>query len=565
MNVPQTAVNTGNTKSLPCLIATFSVALLLTACGGSNGSDEQSTANTDQSDDVTASSESSGSGLNDLRRSSGSANGSATTATNGSGSAEGTSGQSTQPAPASQAVQTAARSNFYSVQMPTSPDSYLHMFGQRQCALAPLSSYSAVYSVSTVAQMKSAYATAIPGSAIVWANGTYSNLGADGFSGPGGQHGALVTIRPQTLGGVTFTGSFTQTFQAAHTEFVGFSFNGANTDGSWLVNMGGNFSKIRCNTVRNLTGNHGFAMYGHDGEASDNLFDGWTRLAFYQPSNTSDLTGRYTPRLRNHYHHNTFRNSTGEGTPFMLGYAYYMHNGPGSPEDESGAVLEWNLFDGPQADPETIAVKTGANIIRFNYFRNGKTGNHLSIRLGHNNIAYGNLFKINNPGFVTRTSGHNYRFLYNTVYVDNPADNVTMVFLHGQQDTWPAPYYAGHAGEYRNNVLIGVNTFAKMRQTYIANGQLPLPDSNRIFDNLWLDSAAPGYIDDSGLASESWFLSRNSVDNAAILNPVGGGRYTSASPIDVNMSEIIVVPNSIHGPVTINPSTIPWLNDTTFQ
>jgi hypothetical protein len=186
--------------------------------------------------------------------------------------------------------------------------------------------------------------------------------------------------------------------------------------------------------------------------------------------------------------------------------------------------------------------------------------NHLSIRIGHNNLAYGNLFTMPKGGYATRTSGHNYQFLYNLAY--GGGSKSTLVLLHGEINQSPmAPiYYAGHNGSYRKNILINFTHFAQVLNTYRSDAIRP-PDQNAITQNLWAQSSAPDYADGSGIAPLSWFYENNSVGNPIVLPPANDGRYRSASPFTIDMREVITVPNSIRGPVTVDPGTIPWLND----
>lgn len=462
--------------------------------------------------------------------------------------------------PASEVSPTA----FTQLTAPPDPDNYLAMFGQRPCDLAPLDTYSAVYPVATIAELRTAYATATANSAIVWKNGSYSGFGSQRIEGPGGSSGAPITVRPETLGGVTFTGgSMSIKFDGSHTDYVGFKHQDIDAEPGGLIHQNGNFSKVRCNSIINLGKGSAVGIYGHDSEVSDNLFDGFGVIGIFQPSNNSDFTGT-TPRLRNWHHHNTFRNSFGEGTPIMIGYAYFMPNGPTSDEDESGAIVEWNLFDGRTADPETISIKSGANVIRYNYFRDMHWDNHLSIRLGHNNLAYGNLFKMLGGGYATRTSGHNYQFLYNVAY--GGGTKSTMVLLHGEIDSSPASptYYAGHNGRYRKNILLNFTHFAQVLSSYRTDALLP-PTLNVMSDNIWAQTEAPQYEDGSAIAPLSWFESNNTVQTATVMQPADDGNFVSRGPIDIDMTEVVSVANSVLGPITVDPKSIPWLEDFNFQ
>jgi len=448
--------------------------------------------------------------------------------------------------------------------MPANPDRYLSLFGQRSCSLPALNSYSAVYTVRSLSEMKAAYAKAIPGSAIVFPNGRYPVSANERLAGNGGSAGAPVTIRPESMGGVTFTGTMTLRFEGGHTTYTGFNHKDVTTSDVYLLRHDGSYGKFLCNNFTNIVSGSGIGMYGHDGEVADNKFDRFTLIGVWQPSKLPNLTG-LTPRLRNWYHHNTFKNSTGQGTALMIGYAAYHPGGSSSLEDAAGAVLEWNLFDGPQADNEYISIKSDANVIRYNYFRNAGSDNHLSIRMGHNNLAYGNLFTHPNGGYVVRTSGHNFTFLYNMLY--GTGNYMILNMTHGEIASLAQNrlYYSGYNGTYRKNVLAGANHYNRTLSTYKGTTQGPSPSRNVFSENIWGHTAPPQYLDASGIAPEAWFLSNNTVDNSALMAPIGPSQFQSSNPIKIDMNEVIVVPNPILGPITVDPSTIPWLRDTQFS
>jgi len=234
--------------------------------------------------------------------------------------------------------------------------------------------------VSSISALQSAIDSADAGDTIVLKNGSYSVSGSIDVSG-GGTAGVPVTIKAETVGGVTLSGSKSFTFSGAHDVVIqGFRFTQSTTLEVPADSRRITFS--RDEFVFAQSAEHNLMIRADDSVVEYSWFHGKNTIGVYlgiEGAGTTDMaTG-----VRVHHNYFSDQNFTGSngGECIRLGV---------SPRALSvaGAVIEYNLFENANGDPEAISVKSSGNTLRYNTIRNSFGG--IVLRHGNDNTVMGN-------------------------------------------------------------------------------------------------------------------------------------------------------------------------------
>lgn len=215
-----------------------------------------------------------------------------------------------------------------------------------------------------------------------------------------------VIIKAETIGGVTLTGeSFFVLRKSAHVTLEGFVFDARGEDS--LVKLEG------CNNIRisrnvfELETTESIKWVFVGGFWSDNTFP------FEYPSHNNRLDHNIFKNKDTPGHYITidgsFDNSGSEDVYYQSQYDridhnHFLNNGPRAVNEQESirigwsemslssgfTVVEHNLFEDCDGDPEIVSVKSSDNIIRHNTFR--KSYGTLSLRHGNRNRVEGNYF-----------------------------------------------------------------------------------------------------------------------------------------------------------------------------
>lgn len=230
--------------------------------------------------------------------------------------------------------------------------------------------------VTSVAALRQAIVDAQPGQRIVMADGTYAVDASIPVTSKSG-----VTIAAQNIGGVTFTGSATFTFdQSTQVAVEGFVFK----QGTGVV-VPENSTRIRI--ARNAfqlaevdgAETHFLTILGDDAEIANNLFAGKTEHGVFLQVGGATMPLRVAIR-RNHFSDNTSTVNGSEGIRLGLSALGQV---------SAGAVVEDNLFENVVGDDEVISVKASDSVIRRNTIIGGAKG-VLTLRFGSRNTVEGN-------------------------------------------------------------------------------------------------------------------------------------------------------------------------------
>ncbi|MFD9424393.1 MULTISPECIES: polysaccharide lyase 6 family protein [unclassified Streptomyces] len=238
--------------------------------------------------------------------------------------------------------------------------------------------------VGSLDELQAAIDRARPGDRIVLADGSYT-VPPDRpltIRNKRGTARAPITIAAQSLGGVVLGGVQSFVLDASsHLTLSGFSFRQSST-----LEIPENCSHIRLTRndfqLADIEGLHWVMVRADDSEVDHNHFHGKTTLGVYlcvEGAGTEEMAQRVHV-FRNYFSDHSFAGSNG-GEPIRLGV---------SPRALSSAhaVVEYNLFERANGDPEAISVKSSDNTIRYNTVRDSLGG--IVLRHGNRSRVEGN-------------------------------------------------------------------------------------------------------------------------------------------------------------------------------
>jgi len=246
----------------------------------------------------------------------------------------------------------------------------------------------ATYTVSSIADLRSRINAAAAGDTIIVANGSYSASSSIAINRKG-TASQPITIRAQSVGAVTITGSAGFTFgsSAAYVELRGFVF--AHAAGSVSLPSGSHHCRVTRNVFRQSVPSGAsrtfLSVAGDDHEISYNTFrDKHTegQMLSVQGPGGSGMA------QRTWIHHNYFLNFTDSGA----NNSSALHIGhSGRSLTAAHSLVEYNLFVNTRAENEgAICNKSSDNVYRYNTL--GANTQELSLRHGNRVEVYGNFF-----------------------------------------------------------------------------------------------------------------------------------------------------------------------------
>jgi hypothetical protein len=273
--------------------------------------------------------------------------------------------------------------------------------------------YAAVVNVPDVASLQAAINSARSGQRIVLANGVHRagkpiritkpritiaarNAGRAVFRTGGFEFGA---VRGVTLEGFVFSGtsSLTVPAEAAATRITRTTFNG-DKDGASL------------------------SVSADDVQVDHNTFSNRTNEGVYlQITGPGDEIAQRTWVHHNYFYNHSFAGANG-GESIRLGYSHKQSK-------SAYAVIEHNLFEKANGDPEAISVKSSDNTVRFNTIRDSK--GYIVLRHGNRTTVEGNVLF----GSGIRFHGNDHKVFNN--YVENTGDRAIVFGKGSETDSGP--------------------------------------------------------------------------------------------------------------------------------
>ncbi|MFE3203298.1 polysaccharide lyase 6 family protein [Embleya sp. NPDC059237] len=332
--------------------------------------------------------------------------------------------------------------------------------------------------VRTLDELQAAIDRARPGDRIVVADGTYTvpsdrpltirNKQGIGF--------APITIEARTQGGVVLEGEHSFVFEAStHITLSGFSFRQRNT-----LDIPPDCSHIRLTRndihLADIEGVHWVMVRADDSTVDHNHFHGKSTLGIYlgiEGANTEEMAQRVHV-YRNYFSDHTFTGSNG-GEPIRLGV---------SPRALSSAhaIVEYNLFERANGDPEAISVKSSDNTIRHNTIRNSFGG--IVLRHGNRNRVEANHFIDGTEG--VRIYGNDHVIVNN--HLSGLAGRALVIGSGSERDHVPGETPEARRGnDAPDRILIAHNTLVNNGGTISGESQRPHePRDVTVADNLFV-------------------------------------------------------------------------------
>ncbi|MFD7715401.1 polysaccharide lyase 6 family protein [Streptomyces sp. NPDC059814] len=338
------------------------------------------------------------------------------------------------------------------------------------------SAATAPAAVRTPAELQAAIDRARPGDRIVVADGTYT-VPPDSpltIRNKRGTERAPVTIAARTPGGVVLEGEHSFVLEASsHITLSGFSFRQSST-----LDIPPDCSHIRLTRndfqLADIEGLHWVMVRADDSTVDHNHFHGKSTLGIYlgiEGAGTDEMAQRVHV-YRNHFSDHTFAGSNG-GEPIRLGV---------SPRALSGAhaVVEYNLFERADGDPEAISVKSSDNTIRYNTIRNSLGG--IVLRHGNRNRVEGNHLVDGQEG--VRIYGNDHSIVNN--YLAGLSGRALVIGSGSERDHLPGETPEARRGnDAPDRILIAYNTLVDNNGTLSGESQRPHePRDVTVADNL---------------------------------------------------------------------------------
>ncbi|MEE1816061.1 polysaccharide lyase 6 family protein [Streptomyces sp. SP18ES09] len=245
--------------------------------------------------------------------------------------------------------------------------------------LAPGATAAEPAPVTSLGALQSAIARAVPGDRIVLADGTYTvpSGGAIDVSGRSG-----ITIVSQTRGGAVLRGERSFVLDGASAVTIsGFALRQSGTLEIPATSTG---IRLTRNDIRfaDVDGLDWVLVEGNDAKIDRNHFHDRTSQGIFLvvdgPGTTAVAQRLHV--LRNHFSGHAYTGANG-GESIRLGVSSRALS-------VADAIIEYNLFERCDGDPEAISVKSSGNTVRHNTIRDSQGG--IVLRHGNGTTVDGN-------------------------------------------------------------------------------------------------------------------------------------------------------------------------------
>ncbi|GAA0610080.1 lyase precursor [Kribbella sandramycini] len=347
--------------------------------------------------------------------------------------------------------------------------------------LPPAAARALAVQVRSVDELRRAIAAAGAGTEIVLADGTYAVTGSQGIpvQSRRGTVSAPIVIRAATVGGVTLTGDRGFVLSdSAHVVIQGFKLRQRTT---FDIPTSCKNIRISRNDLQfaDVEGLNWLLVRGDSTVVERNHFHGKSTLGVFLgvegPGSAGMAVG--VRIARNHFSDHTFAGDNG-GEPIRLGLS-------GRSLSDAGAIVEENLFERANGDPEAVSVKSSGNTIRHNTVRSSLGG--IVLRHGNRSRVEGN-FVLNGSNGI-RIYGNDHLIVNN--YVEQ-VSGVGIVLGSGNvRDHKPEDSPESRRGnDAPDRVTIALNTVLSSGTAIGGESQRTLaPAGCTISDNLLIGDA----------------------------------------------------------------------------
>ncbi|MER5208354.1 polysaccharide lyase 6 family protein [Streptomyces sp. NPDC002825] len=233
--------------------------------------------------------------------------------------------------------------------------------------------------VTSLTALQTAIDRAVPGDRIVVADGTYT-VPSGGSIDVSGRSG--ITIVSQTRGGAVLRGERSFVLDGASAVTIsGFALR---QSGTLAIPAGSTGIRLTRNDIRfaDVDGLDWVLVEGDDAKIDRNHFHDRTTQGIFLVVDGPGTTA-VAQRLhifKNHFSHHLYTGANG-GEAIRLGVSSRALS-------RADAVVEYNLFEHCDGDPEAVSVKSSGNTIRYNTIRDSQGG--IVLRHGNGSTVEGN-------------------------------------------------------------------------------------------------------------------------------------------------------------------------------
>ncbi|MFF0483135.1 chondroitinase-B domain-containing protein [Streptomyces sp. NPDC004435] len=237
--------------------------------------------------------------------------------------------------------------------------------------------------VTSIAALQSAIDSAVPGDRVVLADGAYT-VPSSGIrvSGKHGTTSAPITIVSASRGGAVLSGSVSFVLSgSSNITISGFAFRQTTT-----LAVPADCPRIRLTRndfkLADSAGLDWVTVRGDDAKIDRNYFHHRSSQGIFLVVDGPGTTAmaQRTHIFRNYFADHSYTGANG-GEAIRLGVSHRALS-------TADAVVEYNLFERCDGDPEAISVKSSGNTIRYNTLRDGKGG--IVLRHGNATTVEGN-------------------------------------------------------------------------------------------------------------------------------------------------------------------------------
>ncbi|GAA3115570.1 poly(beta-D-mannuronate) lyase [Kribbella aluminosa] len=329
--------------------------------------------------------------------------------------------------------------------------------------------------VHSLDELRAAIAAAKPGTVVTVANGTYEVTSPIAITGTRGTCDEPVVVRAESVGGVVLTGEQSFVLSASSDVTIsGFAFRGQTT----TFDVPPDCRRIRLTRndfqLADVEGLHWVMIRGDHTEFDHNEFHDKSKLGIYL-----GIEGAGTDQMAVgvHIHHNYFRDHTfpgdNGGEPIRLGV---------SPRalSTAAAVVELNLFERCNGDPEAVSVKSSGNTVRHNTFRDSMGG--IVLRHGNGTRVDGNYLLSGQNGI--RIYGNDHLIVNN--YLERISNAGVVLGSGSVRDHYPGePSKSRTGNDAPDRVRIALNTVLDCESGIVGESHRTLPPLDcAVTDNL---------------------------------------------------------------------------------
>ena len=345
--------------------------------------------------------------------------------------------------------------------------------------------------LASVDEINAALAAAKPGDTIVIKDGLYRDARITLTAS--GEKDKLITLAPQTPGGVFLTGKSRITMVGKYQHVTGLIFH--ESIGGYEMNFGNGkdataqFCRVsHCAFIR--SGDLA-KVYAHMIEVAKDSTDNEIDHCYIAQTNSMSIGAR-AGAVRTKIHHNWIRDIVARSSNGQEAIQL------GAPIDQPlSTLVEYNLFDGACGDEEIISVKSSGNVIRYNTFLKHPTANKggLNVRHGNDNLVDSNIFIGTDYG--VRVSGARNIVINN--YIERPRKGIRLTA--GGTNGWA--YLPAVNGLVANNTVIDaregaldLGLFMGMKDAASENVVNIYSTGNRIYNNILLGAKFDSVVSD---------------------------------------------------------------------